>query len=653
MKTALAQAVLASVVIVGVVADASAQRRTLPSRSQPPTQAPVARVDVDRFLECYRDDRFPKIAVVVWLGAPRSAVSDEDIFFRDSFEADLQGVFQGFDVRMELAAKAAVLDDAENQRLVSGRRWILAADRVAQRLDVERVFFVTLVPLGRNVDGAGEFSGRYDIINTQTKQAIASRPFPKPITGMAPSDRGRLPKSIGAAVNGVAREMINDYTSNHCGFQDPVPSEAVPTRVPTREVTRNPPPVAPIRPVPRIDGPAEEDTLGVPMEMTVRVIGELTRRDPAAIREQVRDFEYLRHTIGVPQVRQEGTSRYLEMKVSAFGDPFLVGEDVSYGIFLATGKDSFVRRATDDLVVLEILDPAVSRWIGPEDERNRGIRDALRRVYAQQGRPPIAVVTRSVSTTNRWFERQRWQAKTDTWHWYHAFRDDLPSRELGSGLHAGDAMTRALTRRFANVDLDSANASEVFALNAAPGISERDLQSPGALERVLRDQGFELIADGRGEVVLSPDGLQTSYGFGVRSIATNVSLASTDTSSRSVSEDDVPAGVPTSEMADELAAQLIDQLFERWADGLETTHLVLVDEPSIAYAEDIQRAVGSVDGVEYTIMRSLGQSGQIIEIAHRGAADDIRRALTEGNDSVRFRMTPGSTANRMRIELMS
>jgi hypothetical protein len=618
-------------VLVGIVLLVTLAVPVAAQRRQPPGARPPESPDLSAFLECYRADKQPEIAVFAMIAAPSASISDADLFFREAFEAELRRFFSTNTVRLAAGGRDARQMDAQVERLLAERRSAAAADLLGRRLNCSRVFFVTLRPAGRNAAGATTFNATYDIVDITNDRFIATRAFPRPV----PADTQE--RRLAQLSSGVAREMIKDYVANHCGIAA-APAGRSPTPAPS---TSSP---AATRPMPGIEGPVEEAFLGVPVEMTVRFAGDLGRRDPLKIAEEITQFEYIESTIGSPRVVNTDDESFVELTIRAFGDPFRVGEDVGYGVFLATGKDSVTRTADDSGVLVEVLDPTYTFWVDEDDERNASARLALRNAYQSQGSPTIAVVTREVVGQDRNEET----VLAGRWFWYHTFRRDLWTDNGDIRQFSGEAVANSVKRYLQRVGLDTADAVAEYQNLAEAELPETELRRASTLDTTLRDGGFELIADGKGELSRRDDMVSISYNFNIRSLAARRDLASSLTASRVVPFGDLAAGGFTNEIARELSGQLIESLYQQWSDGVETTSILLPDADTVRESDVIRAYLEeSVPGVSFTTFRGVGSQGQLIEVSHRGAGDAIRQALTTGDAGIRFELTEGSTPNRL------
>lgn len=618
-------------------ASAAAQASRGPGRGGPPPARAPERADLRAFELCYAAEDFPQLAVAVLIAQPQGRLSQNDALYRDMLENELVRTFNGADVRLVPPTRVAELRGADVDALVAAREWGRAADLIAQGVDAERVFLVTLIPMGADARGASRFTGRYALFDTTNDRQIDARNFTAPILGMSNADRGRVPRSLPATVNGLAREIIRGYVENVC---------AAPARPGTPRESRDATGTGGIAvPGPGIDGPPEEGFVGPAREVDVRIVGEFDRRDPAEIVRSVRDYEYIKHVIGSPTVTDTGPDRSISMTISAFGDPFLIGDDLSFAIFLATGKDSRVTSADQTAVVLEVLDPARSRWLGATDERNEGVRRALQNAWQRQGRPTIAFVTREVVGQ----DRNQATGFTGVWSWFHAIDRELWEDAGEPRDWAGAALANELAGRLLDVGLRAADGAQIFSQFATD--QERD--DPRNLEEVLRRRGFSMIANGRGEVSRSPQETDVSFAFDVQSLDSSIIEATSGVVHRYLSRGGNVA-VNTADLGDELAAGLIDRLFNTWTEGLSITSIVLVDDTSVEQSDRIRSAIeASIEGVEYTAFRAIGEDGQIVEVGHRNPAvrDQIRTALTTGEWGETFDIIEGSTDARFRAEI--
>jgi len=650
MKRFLSQFAVGIATLFATVDLAEAQRREPPGRRSPPEAAPQPGPDIDSFLRCYRAERFPEFVCGVLIARPGRSIERYEAIYAQQFESMFQNIFRHPDVRMRGAGDLKRLLGAEFDGLVAGNNWVLAADQVARKSGAQRLFLIVLVPNGARDDrGRVMYNGSYEVWDADTNRPIASVAFPRPFAGAGPRDAGRQPRGMAGTVNGIARRMIDDYVNFQCGgaVAPPVAPNANPAYVPGsdpvvidppsfRPGSANPQPANPVRPA----APA-----GPAREFEVRFYGDFARRDTSRIVREIRGFPSLRDVIGDPMV--DGNT--VTMKVRASGDAFGVGEELIYAVFMATGKEATVDLADRRRVDLRVIDPAVARWIGEEHEFNGTFRHRLRTAYREQGQPLIGVLSREVVGQDR--NNQGVLVRTG-WYWYHLFNRKV-WEDVGSPRdYGGEAFMSDLARHLGNVGLRASDAAQVFRVAANP--NERENPESAVIEEILMRRGITILADGRGEVSRAPQETQVSFNYRVNRIDNFEILGATTTPARHIDNGGLVGGPWIEEMGEELAAQVIEQMYRRWTQGTDVLQLALVDARTVGEADAIRDGIqNDVLGVDYTAFRALGDAGQIIEIGHKAprAVDEIRSGLESGRWGLQFRLLEGSTPGLLRLAL--
>lgn len=634
MRSMLLCVLIGAVALAGIVSPAGAQRR------QPPTQQAPEGPDLGSFLACYDRQQRPTVAIVDILAAPRGQVTGEQQAFGERFGRAVRDQFSDRRIRVAAADRNAQFrDNAELDRLL-GISATAAAGKIGEQLGCEVVFLLIMRPVRATADGGTEYDCEYEVIDVARNRSMGGNLWTMSSPG--PRETAQRRRSELLKLSGfVAREMMKEYVAYHCGETPVAPlitTPSAPVQTP-----------APVTSVPRIEGPIEREFVGPFREVDLRVMGEFDDWETGHIVRGIRNLEYIETVLDGPFIRNDGEQKYVQMTISAAGTPFDLGDELAGGLFLATGKDSRLREADEQQMVLEVKNPTYSTWIGRESPRNRGARAALRRAYQRAGEPVLPVIIRQV--TGKDFNEGTMVARN--WYWFYPFRFDLWEDAGDNRAYSGEAVARSVASHLNNVGIDTLNAQRAFDAASDQDLAPEELQRSATLQRVLRDRyGTEMLAEGSGELSRRVDQVSVSYGFSVMDLASGRDLANTQTAARVVPFGDLAAGRFTNEVAEELAGQLIEALMQRWERGTDKLSIVMVDADTIRESDRVRSYLEeNVDQVVYSNFRGLGSEGQVIEIAHRGAGDAIRTALTDGSMGVRFTLEEGTTSGRLRVSL--
>lgn len=628
-----ALSVVGAILSLVVITFASAVARAQGDRPPPPPPASpdLPQLPKEDFLCAYDHAKRPQLVIADILDVPGGAATDMQQMLAQQLATAVRSMFEDRTIRMVGAAESDKFRVDPQVIALARRSTGAAAGHVARQV---RADFVVLLKLTSSPSrrGAEAFDLAYEVLDVSFDpprslgQDIAFLEYRDVSDG---AERVRINRRFATF---IAKRVMDEFIEEFGGC------EAAQTRPAN--------PASPGAPPRQDRGRAGEFALTIIGDIDDWEIPDINKRLSAMPSiDRVLNHRVVNH---VPEFGSRYRQTEIAYQLSAYAESFDVATQFAAAFFMATGKDSRVKSSDRRSAVLEVKNPMYSTWIGRESPANRAARAALRAAYERAGAPPTVILVDEV--VGKDFKEETWVVVT--WKWWHAHvawhTVDLWQDVGDPRTFAGEAITRAVVDHISNLGIDVIDdiAGVVADMQHEGLIREGQDVRASDVDTFLRERfGVRLIIRGNGEVSRRLDQVAVSYNFRGSDPGTRRTVVSTQTAARVVPFGDLAAGRFTNEIGEELAGQIIEDLMKAWSEGRERMQIVIADADTIKRADEIRATIEGADGVAYTSFRALGSQGMVIEVTHRGAGDEIRRAL----EAAGLALQAGSSETRLML----